>query len=100
MKISVDSQELYTLSETQKNVIKNDIHEDIFDADMKRRLYYILHHKYEQCFMRLKAEWEPKLKAKGIAMLPTDEEAFATLVFSQPEYQDRKKRDVDSLIST
>ena len=37
MKISVDDVELYTLSETQSNVIKYDINSDEFDADMKRR---------------------------------------------------------------
>lgn len=38
MKISVDDTELYTLSNTQKNVIKNDINEDVFEEDMKQRL--------------------------------------------------------------
>ena len=93
MKISVDNQELFTLSETQKKVIKNDIHEDEFDADMKRRLEYILMHKYERCFERLKKEWEPKLKAKGVTMIPTDNDAFAQLVFSQQEYKGRKQRE-------
>ena len=45
MKISVDDTELYTLSNTQKNVIKNDVNADIFEEDMKRRLDYILKHK-------------------------------------------------------
>ncbi len=92
MKISVDDQELFRLSETQKQVIKNDISEEMFDEDMKRRLQYILMHKYERCFERLKKQWEPKLKAKGVAMLPTDDEAFAQLVFSQPEYKTRSQR--------
>jgi len=50
MKISVDSEDLFTLTETQKKVIMNDVHADAFDADMKRRLQYILMHKYEECF--------------------------------------------------
>ena len=57
MKISVDDQECFCLNETQKKVIKNDISEDVFDEDMKRRLQYILMHKYERCFERLKQEW-------------------------------------------
>lgn len=93
MKISVNDQELFSLSETQKKVIKNDIHEDIFEDDMRRRLHYILTHKYERCFERLKKEWEPKLKEKGVAMLPTNEAAFAELVFSQPEYKNRAQRE-------
>lgn len=92
MKISVDGNELYTLSETQKKVIRNDIHEDEFDQDMKRRLQWVLNHKYERCLERLKAEWMPKLKGRT-ASVPTDDEAFAELVISQPDYKSRKKRD-------
>lgn len=92
MKISVDDKELYTLSEIQKKVIMNDIHEDFFSEDMKRRLHYILMHKYEQCFKRLKSEWEPKLKSRGIAMFPSNDDAFAELVFSQPDYRNRAHR--------
>lgn len=92
MKISVDDQELFTLSETQKKVIKNDIHDEIFDDDMKRRLQYILMHKYEQCFKRLKAEWEPKLAARGDRFIPTDPDEFAELVFQHAEYKNRAQR--------
>ena len=93
MKISVNDVELYTLSETKKNVIKNDINADIFDEDMKRRLQYILMHKYERCFARLKAEWDKKLPILGIESIPTDPDAYAELVFARPEYLDRKARD-------
>lgn len=93
MKISVDDQELFSLSETQKRVIKNDIDEDIFEEDMKRRLHYILDHKYQRCFERLKQEWEPKLAASGARSIPTDKDEFAQMVFAHPEYRDRKNRE-------
>jgi hypothetical protein len=95
MKISVDGQELYTLSETQKKVIKNDILEEIFEEDMKRRLQYTLTHKYERCFERLKKEWEPHLISNGVRMIPTDPDEFANLVFSQPKYKNRSAREKD-----
>lgn len=94
MKISVDDKELFKLSETQKKVIKNDIHEDVFDEDMKRRLEYIIKHKYERCFERLKQEWEPKLIANGVSSLPSNPDQFAELVFAQPSYKNRKQREV------
>ena len=93
MKISVNDKEILNLTETQKQVIKNEVSEDIFDADMERRLKWILEHKYERCFERLKKEWEPKLAAKGVESLPTSKDAFAQLVFSQPEYKSRKQRE-------
>lgn len=95
MKISVNDQELFTLSEVQKQVIKNDISADIFDEDMKRRLQYILSHKYDRCFDRLKAEWDSKLAANGVAMIPTDKDDYAQLVFAQPNYKDRAARELD-----
>lgn len=94
MKISVNDTELFTLSETKEKVLKNDIHADEFDADMKRRLEWVLSHKYEQCFKRLKEEWEPKLKAAGVASIPTDNDAFAELIFARPEYKDRKAKEI------
>src|SRR5688572_18288044 len=97
MKISVNDQHLFTLSEVQKKVIKNDIQEEIFDEDMKRRLQYILMHKYERCFERLKREWDPKLSTKGITMIPTNPDAYAELVFSKPEYKNRSKRDNENI---
>lgn len=98
MKISVNDTELFTLTETQKKVIKNDISEDIFDNDMKRRLNWVLMHKYEQCFKRLKQEWDPKLKANGVTSIPLDEDAYAQLVFAQPNYKSRTQRDSKQLI--
>lgn len=93
MKISVDDLELFTLNETQKKVIQNDIHSDIFDEDMKRRLKYIITHKYERCFERLKKEWDSKLAASGVKMIPTDCDEYAELVFSQPDYKNRSQRE-------
>lgn len=93
MKIAVDGVDLFELNETQKKVLKNDIHEDEFEADMKRRLQYILMHKYERCFERLKKEWEPKLKDLGVKSIPLDNDEFAELVFAQASYKDKKSRE-------
>jgi|APFre7841882793_1041355.scaffolds.fasta_scaffold26378_2 hypothetical protein len=91
MKISVDDVELFRLTDIQKAVIKDDVVEDHFELDMKRRLQYILMHKYEECFATLKKEWEPKL-SKRLSLLPTNKDEFAKLVFSQPDYRSRKQR--------
>jgi hypothetical protein len=92
MKISVDKKECFSLTDTQKQVIMNDIHEDEFESDMKRRLQYVLMHKYEQCFDRLKKEWDVKLQSR-VKSVPTNPEAYAQLVFSQSDYKCRKMRD-------
>lgn len=97
MKISVDDKEVFTLSEIQKKVIQNDIPLEIFDEDMKRRLKWVLFdEKYCRCMERLRREWEPKLKAEGVAMLPTNDDAFAQLVFAHRDYKSRSQREAAS----
>lgn len=97
MKISVDDVVLFTLSDTQKKVIQNNVNADIFEDDMKRRLQWILTHKYEECFAELKSEWDQKLITNGVTSVPTDPEAYAQVVFDQPNYLDKKARDLLSV---
>lgn len=99
MKISVDNVDLFELSETQKSVIKDYVHEDIFEEDMKRRVQWVITHLYEQSFKKLKNEWDSKLASNGVSMIPTDPDAYATLVFSQNNYKSRKQRELDSKLT-
>lgn len=92
MRITVDGKEVLNLSETQKKVIQNDIPSDAFQDDMERRVNYILTHKYERCMERLKAEWHPKLKGR-MPSIPTNDDALAELIFSQPDYKNRTQRE-------
>lgn len=98
MKIFIDQEEVFELTSTQQNVIKNDIREEIFEDDMKRRVQYIVEHKYHQCFKRLKDEWEPKLREGGVEMIPTNPDEFAEMVFARPEYKNRSQREVTTEI--
>ena len=100
MKITVDGQDVFTLSETQKKVIRNEILDEEFETDMKRRLHYILNHKYEQCFQRLYDEWckpvngSSKLEKNGVRSIPTNPDELSELIFSQPNYENRSKRKI------
>lgn len=93
MKISVNDQELFTLTDTQKKVLAHDIPLDNLESDLKRRINWVIMHKYEQVFKSFREEWDPKLKDNGVVSIPLDEEQYAQLVFSQPNYQDRVARD-------
>lgn len=97
MKILVDNKELFTLSEIQKKVMQDEIPSEIFDQDMARRLKWVLFHKYEECFKKLKEEWDKKLKDNGIQSVPTDEDKYAELVFAQQNYKNRSQRDTEQL---
>jgi len=97
MKIYLNEFEVLELNETQLAVISNDIPELELEDDLKRRLAYIITTKYEACYKRLFDEWFPKLAARGVDSIPTDKDAFAQLVFQQPDYKDRSARDAEAL---
>ena len=100
MKVSVNDQEVFTLADWEKDVIKNDINANDFDADMKRRLEWVLRHKVEQCYMRFEKEWMEKLRNDpSVESIPKSKEAFAALVISRPDYKDRAARDAEALAS-
>lgn len=99
MKISVDDQEIFSLLDWEKDVIKNDIHADEFDVDMKRRLEWVLRHKVEQCYNRFEKEWLEKLRLDpSVDNIPKSKAAFVAMVKARPDYKDRKGRDEESKI--
>lgn len=101
MKVDIDGVEVITLTDTQKNVIKNDINADVFQNDMQHRVKHALVNKYERCLQRLKKEWienkdsngKCKLELCGVSTMPLNDEALAEAIFALPEYNDRKARD-------
>lgn len=98
MSIDLKDEGNFTLGELQKKVIQNDIRMDIFDEDMERRRKLgLLNEKYTQCMRRLRVEWEPKFKEAGISQIPADDNDFAGMVFSHPDYKNRSQRDLESL---
>lgn len=97
MKFLVNDECVCELNETQKKVLCNDINCDEFEEDMKRRVNYIIMHKYEQCMKRLQDEWMPKLKAAGVKAIPLDNDEFAEIVFAQESYRDRKSRELEAI---
>ena len=97
MKIYVESEQILELKEIHKKIIQNDIPTEIFESDMKRRLQYILTHKYDQCLKRLKDRWLPVLKDR-MDVIPTDDETLAELIFSQPDYKNRSQREKEDVI--
>lgn len=97
MKIQVDGKDIFELTDIQKKVIMNDIHADQFEEDMCRRLEWVLMHKYDQCFKRLKQEWDIKFEHREVSV-PLKKDKYAEFVFSQPDYVDRKARDAEEQI--
>jgi hypothetical protein len=96
MKISVNDTELYTLAQWEKDVIQHDVPTEGFDADMKRRLEWVLKHKVEQCYNSFEKEWIDKLRIAGVPSIPIDKAQFVALVKARPEYKNRSQRDAEA----
>lgn len=96
MKILLNDLELFSLTETQKQIMQNNILSEIFEDDIKRRLEWVIMHKYEECCRELKQEWDAKLVANGVKMVPSDIQEYAQLVFSQPNYKNRSQREAEN----
>lgn len=94
MKIKVDDEIVFELTEGQKKVICNEILTELIDSDIKRRVRWVIEHKYERCFEALKKEWETKLVGR-VKALPLDKDELAELIFSQPDYKNRSQRSVE-----
>lgn len=92
MKFYCNDELFFEINSTKEKVFKYEILEDAFEEDIKRRMRWIIEQKYKECFSLLRREWEPKLKANGVKMIPLDEDEFAELVFSQPNYKSGSQR--------
>jgi len=89
MKIVINDICVLELTEIQEKVIKTYILSEEFQDDMVRRVREAVEGKYINCFNRLKNEWDSKLEASGINMIPTNKDEYSKLVFSQEYYRDR-----------
>lgn len=85
MIITVDQEDILTLSATQENVIKHDIPTALFASDMERRVIYFSQRLYKTVFRNLKSTWDDKLIGR-VEFFPESDEDYATLVFAQPDY--------------
>lgn len=94
MKISINDVEFLTLSENQKAVIEFNVLSTQEWVENLLREY--IANKFNACFKRLKEEWDTKLAERGIEMIPASPEAYAELVFSQPDYKNRSQRDSET----
>lgn len=89
----------------KKQVILHNIKSDNFDADMTRRVAWgiqkefpnPIQEKYNSCLQRMHLEWDPILEERQLA-IPVDSDAFAQLVFAQPDYKDRDTKDLELVI--
>lgn len=92
MRIDVNGVELFTITPEQKKVIEYEVSSDVFEADIKRRLFWVINECYKVAIQQMKNEWIPVLKAEETPSIPLDDQAFADLIMARPDYKDAKAR--------
>lgn len=91
MKIKVDNDVVFEYKDWQINVIKHDVRDELFEEYIKTRLTGFLRQLHDKSFARLKQEWNSKLLENWVSDLPINDEEYAKLVFSQPNYMNRNQ---------
>jgi len=86
MKFYVDQTQVLELDQTQEKIIQDNVKPDLFVGDMERRVAWVISQKLDQSFDQLFAHWLPILQQR-YESLPSNKNAFAELVFSQPDYK-------------
>lgn len=89
MQFKVDDEVVYELTEDQIKILYSNISEDVFVADMKRRVRWVIENKLKNVTKELNAKWREKL-ATDNQMLPSSEEELAKMIIAHPEYEDIK----------
>lgn len=98
MLVKIDDEVLFEIDERMVKLIAHDIEDPI--PDIKRRLRWVIEHKCDRCFDRMKEEWtkedesgQSNLAKLGVASIPTNKRDLADLILSHPQYKNRVQRE-------
>lgn len=83
-------------TDEELNLLKAVINEDELEADLIRRIKWVIDEKVRHAREMLLAEWQPKLEAEN-AMLPTSKSELLNMVFTSPSFKPKKQKDIDSV---
>ena len=76
---------------TEEQILANDL------LDPMQHFVTVATEKLANCKSRLLTAWTAKLlQDKSVPSIPTDEQALLDLIFSHPDYKNRKQREADS----
>lgn len=92
MKIKINDKVIFEISATDRILLEHDLLD--VDADIERRLEYIIKHKADQCYKRLREEWDKKLELDPlINSVPTKREDYVMFIKKHPNYKSRAQRE-------
>ena len=98
MKVYIDDKEIFEITPTDLDLFSDEIVTCDVQADIERRLQWVISHKCEQLYKRFKEEWTTKLASEGVTSVPLAKDAFVALVKASPNYKNRSTRDAEELV--
>jgi len=76
------------LSDTDINILRSEIKDEVLYEDLKRRLEWVLKHKIDVTEQDLKKYWVQKfMDDPFVSSLPADRTQFFELVFNHPDFK-------------
>lgn len=100
MKIKLDEEVIFEIDERMMKLLAHDLLEPI--EEIKRRLRWVIEHKCDQSFERIKKEWlsddgsgQTKAGKSGLEMIPTSKTAFVDSIFGLKSYKNRVEREAE-----
>ncbi len=93
MKISIDDCDDIVISEFKEKVIFDLINKDEFTDMIINGINEFINQLYKSSFLNLRNTWIEKLKGENIPIVP---EELAQLIFSQPDYLDKREREIQA----
>jgi hypothetical protein len=95
MKVYLDEKEILEITQTDLDLLGHDLLD--VQGEIERRIQWVISHKCEQVFNRMKAEYTPKF-LDADTLPPKTREAFVAAVKVRADYKDRVARDAEAKI--
>jgi hypothetical protein len=96
MKVYLDDKEIFEITQTDLDLLGHELLD--VQSEIERRIQWVIAHKCEQVFKRIKEEWIPKfLEADTIP--PKTREGFVAAVKVHKDYKNRIAREAESIIA-
>ena len=92
MKVKLDDEVLFEIDDTMIKLLAHDLLDPI--EEIKRRLQWVIQHKCERSYARLKDEWfENLMKDPEVKSIPATKREFVNMVFEHPDYLNRLQKE-------
>ncbi len=95
MKIFIDDEQVYELTDDQLDIFKHKLPEAEIKNDIVRCIMWRIDAILEEEVNIIKNTYTPILIGKGLTAIPVNSEELLTLIKQDPDYKDRDTRDAE-----